>query len=210
VVQCPLDPTDTNYSSSSSAYVELNPEQPTAMSQCHRFQKATSRRFTRLREEERGQSMVEFAIVLPVLLLFVLGILYFGRFEDYANQSTQLAEEGARWAAVNFDAPGTGTSQLQLYVQGQAQPELQAGSSDVTSPARVFIYYPTGSSNVVGNTVRACVTFAMTFPVATKLVGPQTVTQTATMRIEQAAPLPLNWTADSTNTAAAAGCSISP
>jgi Flp pilus assembly protein TadG len=176
------------------------------MSQCHRFQKATSRRLTRLRNEQRGQSMVEFAIVLPVLLLFILGIMYFGRFEDYSNQATQLAEEGARQAAVDFNPPGT--LSLQQYVLSQAQPELQAGSSDVTSPAKAFIYYPTGSSNAVGNTVRACITFTMSFSPLLKLAGPVTVTQTATMRIEQLQTAAA-WTPDSTTTAAAAGCSIS-
>jgi hypothetical protein len=156
------------------------------MSQCHRFQKATSRRFIRLREEERGQSMVEFAIVLPVLLLFVLGILYFGRFEDYANQSTQLAEEGARWAAVNFDPPGTPT--LQQYIVSQAQPELANGSSDVTQ-AQAWVYQPTTTpiqTWAVGQQVRVCVTFKMIFP--TPVGTPATtVTKTATMRLEQVA-----------------------
>jgi Flp pilus assembly protein TadG len=176
------------------------------MSQCHRFQKAISRRLTRLRQEERGQSMVEFAIVLPVLLLFILGIIYFGRFEDYANQGTQLAEEGARQAAVNFNPPGSGT--LDAYILSQAQPELQAGSSDVTTPAKAFVYYPTGSSNAVGNTVRACVTFTMSFSPLLKIAGPVTVTQTATMRIEQL-QTSAAWTPDTASTAAAAGCSIS-
>jgi Flp pilus assembly protein TadG len=175
------------------------------MLQCHRFQKATRRRVTRLRKEERGQSMVEFAIVLPVLLLFILGIIFFGRFEDYANQSTQLAEVGARLAAVDFNPPGTTT--LQQYILSQAQPELQAGSTDVT-PAKAFVYYPAGSSNVVGNTVRACVTFTMTFPLATKITGPVPVTQTATMRIEQL-QTSAAWTPDSTTTAATAGCPTS-
>ncbi len=151
--------------------------------------------------------MVEFAIVLPVLLLFIVGILYFGRFEDYSNQATQLAEEGARQAAVNFNAPGTGT--LQAYIQGQAQPELQAGSSDVTTPAKVFIYYPTGSSNTVGSTVRACVTFTMSFSPVLKLVNSVVpVTQTATLRIEQLQTAAA-WVPDTAAAAAAAGCSIS-
>jgi hypothetical protein len=179
------------------------------MSQCHRFQKATSRRFTRLRTEQRGQSMVEFAMVLPVLLLFILGIMYFGRFEDYSNQATQLAEEGARQAAVDFNAPGTGT--LQAYVQSQAQPELQAGSSDVTTPANVLIYYPTVAGvtpGALGSTVRACVTFTMSFSPLLKLAGPVTVTQTATMRIEQVQTTAA-WTPNTTAQATAAGCSIS-
>jgi len=39
-------------------------------------------------------------MVLPVLILIILVIVYFGRYEDYANQATQLSEIGVRWAAV--------------------------------------------------------------------------------------------------------------
>jgi hypothetical protein len=149
----------------------------------------TGTRIRRRLRQERGQSLVEFAIVLPVLLLIIMGILYFGRFEDYAN----------------FDPPGTTT--LDQYIVSQAQPELQSGSSDVPGGAKVYVYYPTGSSNAVGNMVRACVVFKMTFPIAVGTPA-TTVAQAASMRIEQIGP-PLNWTADSATTAAAAGCPIS-
>lgn len=131
--------------------------------------------------------LVEFAIILPVLLLIILGILYFGRYEDYANQETQLAEEGVRMAAVNRN-PGTGT--LQDYIRNQAQPELLAGSNDV-SPAQVYIYYPSGSSNAVGNPVTTCVVTTVQYPFFGLSSTAQTVAQSATMRIEVAAT---NWT----------------
>jgi Flp pilus assembly protein TadG len=130
--------------------------------------------------------MVEFAIVLPVLILIILGILYFGRYEDYSNQETQMAEAGVRAASVNFNPPGTQT--VQDYIRTQAQPELQAGSSDVTSPAAVYIYYPTGSSNVVGNSVRVCVAATVKFPFLANTS--QVIAEAATMRIEVAAT---NW-----------------
>ena len=56
-------------------------------------------------QQEHGQSIVEFAIILPVLILAILGILYFGRYENYANQETQLAEQGVRWMEFELDAP---------------------------------------------------------------------------------------------------------
>jgi Flp pilus assembly protein TadG len=129
--------------------------------------------------------MVEFAIVLPLLLMFILGILYFGRFEDYSNQATQLAAQGARMASVNAAIP-TGYASLQAYLQSQAQPELASGSNDVTQ-ARVYIYQPSSEGSVwsQGKQDRVCVTFTMTFP--TPLATPSsTVAQTATMRLEQA------------------------
>lgn len=132
--------------------------------------------------------MVEFAVVLPVLILIVLGILYFGRYEDYTNQETQLSETGVRYAALNSNPGATGTpvQTLQQYIQTQAQPELQAGSSDVTKPAAVWIYQPTGATYKVGQPVRVCVVATVTFP--TPIGTPATtIAQAATMRIEQVA-----------------------
>ena len=159
----------------------------------------------RLRQE-RGQALVEFAIVLPVLILIILGILYFGRYENYSSQETQLAEQGARWAAVNYAAP---SADLQAYVLSQASPELASGSSDVAK-AVVYIYYPTGSSNVVGNSVRACLVTTVQLP----FMGTSAkIVQSATMRIEQPQTA-ANWapgptTGAPTTTAGAAGCPTS-
>jgi Flp pilus assembly protein TadG len=166
------------------------------------LQKFRRRVSARLRQE-RGQSLVEFAVVLPVLILIILGILYFGRYEDYANQETQLAEEGVRWAAVDNN-PSTSSQTLQNYIQSQAQPELQGGSSDVTA-AKVWIYYPTGSSNVVGNSVRVCVSTTVKYPFFGLVGTTQTVSQGATMRIEQAAT-PAVW-ATSNNPVGTPPCS---
>lgn len=53
------------------------------------------------REGEAGTAVVEFALIVPVLLLIVFGILDFGRALNYLNDSTQLARSGARWAIVD-------------------------------------------------------------------------------------------------------------
>lgn len=140
-------------------------------------------------QDERGQAMAEFAVVVPVLLLIIVGILTFGRYENYSNQETQLAEEAARWAAVNSN-PSTSSQTLQSYVQSQATGELENGSSDVTTPVQVYIYYPTGSSNTVGSSVRACVTATVKFLPILGTVTSATIAEVATMRIEQAAT---NW-----------------
>ena len=53
----------------------------------------------RLRDR-RGQSMVEFALVLPILLLVVFGATEFGRAWMTLNILTAAAREGARLAVV--------------------------------------------------------------------------------------------------------------
>jgi Flp pilus assembly protein TadG len=59
----------------------------------------------KLRKSERGQSLVEFALVLPILLFLVLGVLEFGWILKAEIAVNAAAREGARYAAVgNVDA----------------------------------------------------------------------------------------------------------
>ena len=66
---------------------------------------------------QQGASAVEFAIVLPLLLLFVFGIIEFGILLYDKAIITNASREGAR-TAILFDAPA-GTSQCKslAYVQ---------------------------------------------------------------------------------------------
>jgi|SRR5947209_4012213 len=133
--------------------------------------------------------MIELAVVLPVLLLIVFGIIYFSEFLNYSTDETHLAAEAVRWAAVNVN-PGSST--LQQYVLSQATPGLQTASTDVTSPAKVYLYFPSGSSGQIGSPVRACVTASVHFLPFLGL-SDTTITQTATMRLEQTP----SWSVDS-------------
>jgi Flp pilus assembly protein TadG len=148
--------------------------------------------------------MVEFAIVLPVLILIILGILYFGRYENYSNQETQMAEQGARQAAVNVN-PGTSPTTLQQFIKQQASGELQNGSGDVSSSALVYLYYPTGSTGAVGQPVRACVVATAQLPFLGTSIK---IVQSAEMRVEVTRTVAV-WQNDLTATASAAGCPTS-
>ncbi|HHT71415.1 MAG: TadE family protein [bacterium] len=54
----------------------------------------------RLKKDTRGQTMVEFALIAPVLLLILMGMFDFGRvFHAYVTVST-VARETARYAIV--------------------------------------------------------------------------------------------------------------
>lgn len=56
-------------------------------------------RLRRMWPDERGQSLVEMALVLPLLLLLLVGIIDFGRaFNNYII-ITNAAREGARYAS---------------------------------------------------------------------------------------------------------------
>ena len=137
--------------------------------------------------DERGAALVEFALVLPLLLVLLLGMLEFGKAYNYWIDTTHLANQGARWAVVNRN-PGAGT--LQEYIQGQANTvELRDGgtpSIPAGDEAEVCISFPLGSSNV-GDPVR--VTVSATYhwlPFVGDRISASAVTisGSATMRLE--------------------------
>lgn len=136
---------------------------------------------------EAGVALVEFALVLPLLLVLLLGMIEFGKALNYWIDSTHLANEGARWAVVNYN-PGSGS--LQTYVRDQASTQelRNGGTSSIPSgdEAEVCISFPSGSSNV-GDPVR--VTVSSTYhwiPFIGDRIGiaQVSITGSATMRLE--------------------------
>jgi Flp pilus assembly protein TadG len=131
--------------------------------------------------------MVEFALVLPLLLVLVFGMLEFGKAFNYWIDTTHLANEGARWAVVNHN-PGAGT--LQEYVKGRANTvELRDGgtaSIPAGDEAEVCISFPNGTANV-GDPVLVTVTATYHW---LPFIGDRissadvTITGSATMRLE--------------------------
>ena len=53
---------------------------------------------------ERGQSLVEFALILPVLMLILMGVFDFGRAFFAYNAISNGAREGARYGVIHPDA----------------------------------------------------------------------------------------------------------
>jgi Flp pilus assembly pilin Flp len=64
----------------------------------------------RLRKDESGQALVEFALISPLFLLLVVGIIQFGVALNYWMDLQRIANQGARWAVVNAypGCPNTG------------------------------------------------------------------------------------------------------
>ena len=52
------------------------------------------------RWNERGQALAEFALVLPLVLLFIAGIIEMGRAWNIKQAVTDAAREGARYTVV--------------------------------------------------------------------------------------------------------------
>src|SRR5919199_6301171 len=60
--------------------------------------------------EDRGVALTEMALVLPLLLLLILGMIDFGKAINYWIDNTHLANAGARLAVVNGNPCATAGS----------------------------------------------------------------------------------------------------
>jgi hypothetical protein len=141
---------------------------------------------------ESGQALPEFALVLPLLLLLLFGMLDFGKAFNYWIDTTQITAEGARYAAVNRKPDPLSGLSLQQQLQGQGDTaELRTGGTDsVAAPAQVCIEFP-NTTLAAGDPVKVKMTFTYHWM---PFLGSQiadltdtTVTSTATMRLESAA-----------------------
>ncbi len=137
-----------------------------------------------LRREE-GVAMTEFALIVPVFLLIVIGLLAFGRIFFYWIETNHLASETARWAVVDRN-PYAPSKTLQ-------QQARDSGTTEFQSDVKVCIDFPgkTLSTAELGDPVRVRVQkpFRLTLkmpgfsPVDTGI----TIRGTSTMRIERLA-----------------------
>jgi Flp pilus assembly protein TadG len=153
--------------------------------------------------------MVELAIVLPLFMLLLLGMLDFGDAYNTWIDETHLANEGARLAAVNYSAPGCTNSNVDIclaqYIQANADTtELKNGRTGdsyapTQSAVRVCISYPQNTANspatqgLIGDPVLVKVTvdYQWLRYISGRLNipgGKSTITGQATMRLEQPAP----------------------
>ena len=121
----------------------------------------------------RGQNLTEFALVLPILILTMLGIVGFG-FAYFARGSVEnAAREGARYASIHpSDTTGITTRVKQMVT----------GVDTTSASFQVAVTYPDGDTTPT-NRIRVTVTY----PLAIFWPAPSAGTyQTAsTMRIEK-------------------------
>ncbi len=74
---------------------------------------------------ERGAAAVEFALVLPLLLTLLFGMIDFGRAYNQQITLTQLAREGARLVSL-------GTTDYKARLLSAAPPSLGLQAADIT------------------------------------------------------------------------------
>ncbi len=139
-----------------------------------------SRRRGRLRDES-GQGAVEFALVVPLLLLIIIAIFHFGKVMNYWLDLNQVASEGARKAAVNTYASD---AEYEGYLRDRLETgELRSGgTTSIPTPATVAVCLPEGSEVGDPVTVQVAVNYSLPFIGSTVALR-----GTATMRLEQPA-----------------------
>ena len=121
-------------------------------------------------KSRKGQAAVEFALVLPIFIILVFGIMEFSRLWETVSVLTSAAREGARVAAVTAPDVTAATN--------AAQNILTAGN---ITGATITVAGPNATDEVI-------VTVSMTYtPLTGNIipgVGSMTLTRSTTMHWE--------------------------
>ena len=139
------------------------------------------------RRGERGQTLVEFALIMPVFLILLFGLADFGRgFYAYLIV-TNAAREGARSAAVRDDAATIDNKVYSSFCSAASPP-----SGCAIGPSGISITR-TNVQGTKGSEAKVQVSYVFTFvtPIGTMLsiiggsnLTAPTITSTTSMRLE--------------------------
>lgn len=141
------------------------------------------------RPRRRGQALLELAVVVPVLLVLLLGVLQFGIINNATIVLSQLSREGGRYAAAHANDNSGGTdpdSKINDHIRVAAQGTV----IDYKDIQKNITITPGKKSRTVGQPI----TVSITYPMAKKFFVPKsfpglstisTETVSCTMRIEQ-------------------------
>lgn len=106
---------------------------------------------TKKNRRERGAAAVEFALVVPILLLIIVGIVEFSRIYNVQITLNQAAREGARSMAISNNVT-TAQSQAVTAAPGLS-PALSASNVGIT---------PATGSCTGGAEANATITYTLT------------------------------------------------
>jgi PKD repeat protein len=132
-------------------------------------------------DRSRGQSLVEFALVLPIIMFLTLTALDFGRvYLGYINLQN-MARIAANFAANNPDAwTGLGDADKKISYQNQILGDAAATNCDLptvsgtkTAPAPTFTDADADGKHEIGDTAEVSLTctFNVITPVIANVVG---------------------------------------
>lgn len=101
------------------------------------FSSSTGARGSRYVRNENGQNLIEFALISPLIIVFLAAIVVFGLAMSTRSSLQQSVREGARKAAV-----GATLTEVQNLAAGNAP--------DSIDPGDVRVCHPTGPSGTRG------------------------------------------------------------
>jgi Flp pilus assembly protein TadG len=156
------------------------------------------------RPRPRGQSLVEFALVFPIIVLLIMGFAEIGRAVYAFNTIANAARQGARVAAVNQLADVTECDESRP-IEDPYEPHwsmrgcaILAGKTIGITTSNVSIAYSAPPDTTltctptlhIGCIAAVTVTyhFTLTTPFVSNLIGPFTMSQTSSMPIERVFP----------------------
>ena len=128
---------------------------------------------------EDGQAMVEFALILPIFLLILCGIIDFGWLFYNQLSLNNACREGARYAVVNT-AEGNGTQAIINHIENATTTVF------ANDGVRIDIEYTTPSDPTAGDvTVSMEADISFFTPVLSTVLGEEkTITSTVVMKVE--------------------------
>ena len=100
-----------------------------------------------LLSDRRGAALIEMALVLPVLMLLVMGIIVFGEWLSFANALQQSANEGARASLSGLSQDERALTARQTVVDslshydGIDQSKVAIGVQDDGATVKVTVNY---------------------------------------------------------------------
>lgn len=114
------------------------------------------------RRHERGQGLVELALVMPLFMILVFGVIDFGMGLRAYITAAQAVREGARFAAVGnpagtFTTGGTGDCNGSTTTTTVGKVCSTMDGLSLANISNVSVTYPNGKSP--GNTVHVAVTY---------------------------------------------------
>jgi Flp pilus assembly protein TadG len=136
-------------------------------------------RMRRKRSQRRGAAMVEFALISPVLLLFLVGMIEFGRAIVVQQLITNASREGARVAGYDTTSQtSTVTSAVNAYLTNV---NISGATTTVTPNP------PSGASDGQQVSVAVSIPYSKVSWVPSPFfLGGQTLSATCVMRREPA------------------------
>jgi Flp pilus assembly protein TadG len=124
-------------------------------------------------KEEKGQSMTEFALLLPLLLLLICGIVDMGRLL-FAYQSLHMTVQ----EAVRLGGLGKSDAEIVTYAKGHVQ-VANATNLDVT-------IVPAQTARKPGQDITVTLSYKLPFitPLVSRIIPVPTLSTNSTIRVE--------------------------